>query len=143
MAETIKNQKCIYINCDGASRGNPGKASIGVCIKGEDKKTVLTKYGKYIGECTNNQAEYAAVIDALDSASEFTNKNICVFSDSELLVRQLNKQYRVKDKKLKQLFLKVKDQEKFFENVTYAHILREKNQIADKLANEALDELIK
>ena len=143
MADTIKNQECVYINCDGASRGNPGKASIGVCIKGEDKKTVLKKYGKYIGECTNNQAEYSAVIDALDSASEFTNKNVCVFSDSELLVRQLNKQYRIKDKKLKTLFLKVREQEKIFDVVTYAHISRDKNTVADKLANEALDELIK
>lgn len=143
MIKEIPNQECVYINCDGASRGNPGNAAIGICIRGEDKKTVLKKYSEFIGQTTNNRAEYRAVIKALDLASEFTNKSVFIFSDSELLVKQLNGQYRVKNQNLKELFLEVRKLEGLYKKVTYIHIKREDNRIADKLANDALDGVLK
>jgi len=143
MIREIPNQECVYINCDGASRGNPGNAAIGIYIRGEDKKTVLKKYGEFIGQTTNNRAEYRAVIKALDLASEFTNKCAFIFSDSELLVKQLNREYRVKNQNLKELFLEVRRLEGLYKKVTYIHIKREDNRIADKLANDALDEVLK
>ena len=84
------NLKSIYINCDGASRGNPGKAAIGIQIKGEDQKTVLKQHSEYIGIATNNVAEYLAVLKSLDIAKNFTNQNVFVYSDSELLVRPVS-----------------------------------------------------
>lgn len=140
---TIKNQSCVYINTDGASRDNPGNAAIGIVIKGEDKTTVLKEYGEFIGVHTNNQAEYMAVIKAMDFASEYTNKMIYIFSDSELLIKQLNREYRVKNSELKKLFFEVKKHEMIFEKVIYSHVKREHNKRADQLANKALDELIR
>ena len=86
--------KSIYINCDCASRGNPGKAAIGIQIKGEDKKTVLKQHSEYIGKTTNNIAEYVAVLKSLDLAKKFTSRNVFIYSDSELLVKQL---YHLRD----------------------------------------------
>lgn len=142
MSKEVPNQECVYIHCDGASRGNPGKAAIGICIKGEDRKTVLKKHREFIGETTNNRAEYQAVIMALDLATDFTNKSVFIFSDSELLVKQLNGQYRVKNKYLKKLFLEVKKLGGFYQEVTYTHVRREENKVADELANTALDEVL-
>ena len=101
------NMKNIYINCDGASRGNPGEAAIGIQIKGEDKKTILKKHSEYIGKTTNNVAEYLAVLKSLNLAKRFTNQNVFIYSDSELVVRQLNGEYQVKNKNLKSLFNQV------------------------------------
>lgn len=139
----VPPQSCVYVNCDGASRGNPGISAIGVCIKGEDCETILAKTSECIGNATNNIAEYKAVIKALDMASEFTNKKVIILTDSELLVKQLNKVYRVKHKNLKQLFLEVKRLENFYDEVIYNHVPREKNSLADSLANKELDKLSK
>jgi len=133
------NLKSIYINCDGASRGNPGKAAIGIQIKGEDQKTVLKQHSEYIGIATNNVAEYLAVLKSLDIAKNFTNQNVFVYSDSELLVRQLNGIYLVKNKNLKELFNRVQKLQNSFKKVVFTHVKREHNAIADQLANEALD----
>jgi len=132
--------KSIYINCDGASRGNPGNAAIGIQIKGEDKKTVLKQHSEYIGKTTNNVAEYLAVLKSLDLAKRFTDQNVLVYSDSELLVRQLNGEYKVKNKNLKELFNQVQKLQNSFQKVIFMHIRREYNSIADQLANEALDQ---
>jgi len=136
-------QESVYINCDGASRGNPGNAAIGVCIKGADKKTVLKEYGEFIGQATNNVAEYRAVIKALDLAREFTNKSVFIFSDSELRVKQLKGEYKVRNLGLKKLFSEVKKLEGLYQKVDYFHVGRERNEVADKLANDALDEVLK
>ena len=133
------NMKSIYINCDGASRGNPGRAAIGIQIKGEDKKTVLKQHSEYVGKTTNNVAEYLAVLKSLDIAKKFTNQNVFVYSDSELLVRQLNGMYKVKNKNLKELFDQVQKLQNSFQKVVFTHIRREYNVIADQLANSALD----
>ena len=131
--------KNIYINCDGASRGNPGSAAIGIQIKGEDKKTVLKQHSEYIGKTTNNVAEYLAVLKSLDFAKKFTNQNVFIYSDSELLVRQLNGEYKVKNQNLKDLFNQVQKLQNSFQKVIFTHIRREYNLRADQLANEALD----
>jgi ribonuclease HI len=133
------NMKSIYINCDGASRGNPGRTAIGIQIKGEDKKTVLKQHSEYVGKTTNNVAEYLAVLKSLDIAKKFTNQNVFVYSDSELLVRQLNGMYKVKNKNLKELFDQVQKLQNSFQKVVFTHIRREYNVIADQLANSALD----
>jgi len=133
------NMKNIYINCDGASRCNPGRAAIGIQIKGEDKKTVLKQHSEYIGRVTNNVAEYLAVLKSLDLAKRFTNQNVFVYSDSELVVRQLTGKYQVKNKNLKELFNQVQKLQNSFQKVVFTHVRREYNVIADQLANEALD----
>ncbi len=139
----VPPQACVFINCDGASRGNPGMSAIGVCIKGEDGQTILAKFSECIGTATNNIAEYKAVIKVLDLASEFTNKKVMILSDSELLVRQLNRIYRIRHKNLKPLFLELKKFEALYEEVCYNHIPREQNSVADSLANNALDGVLK
>lgn len=134
-------EKIVYVNCDGASRGNPGLASIGALIKGEDKKKVLLRLSKFIGKATNNYAEYFAIIESLRGAKRFTNKTVFIFSDSELLVKQLKGIYKVKSENLKPLYEKIKLLEKSFEEVRYFHVRRELNSEADALANKALDDL--
>jgi len=135
------NLKNIYINCDGASQGNPGKAAIGIQIKGEDKKTILKEHSEYIGTTTNNVAEYQAVLKSLNLARNFTNNNVFIYSDSELMVRQLNGKYQVKNKNLKELYNQVQKVKNYFKNVVFIHIRREFNETADRLANEALDKI--
>jgi ribonuclease HI len=127
----------IYMYTDGASRGNPGLAGAGFVIYSESGETIK-KGKKFLGKKTNNEAEYLALILALKSLSE--NKcTLNIFSDSELMVKQLNGEYKVKNEKLKPLFNEV---QKLLENINYkiSHIKRDKNKIADKLANEAIDE---
>lgn len=133
----------ILINTDGGSRGNPGKAAIGIVIRDENNK-VLEKYKEKIGITTNNVAEYKALIKGLELASKYTkegNKEIKVFMDSELIVRQLTGVYRVKQSHLISLFENVKKLESKFKKISYTHVFREdKYQTeADKLVNEALD----
>ena len=133
--------KKLIIYTDGASRGNPGPAGIGVVICDESGK-IVKKYKEFIGNATNNIAEYRALIKALDLASTFSVSEIDCFSDSELMIRQLNGEYRVKNEKLGKLFLLVREKEKRFEKVSYIHVPREEDFIkrADKLANIAIDE---
>jgi ribonuclease HI len=128
------------INIDGASRGNPGPSGIGVVIT---KNTfIITEYNEFIGEKTNNQAEYAALKKALQIASIFDNE-ITVLSDSKLVVSQRNNRYRVRNKQLKVVFREISNLEKQFRAVFYRHIPRAKNQYADFLANWAIDNALK
>lgn len=145
----------LTVNCDGGSRGNPGHAGIGVLIKKE--KDVLeqmtgeldnqVKISKYIGEATNNQAEYAAVLEALKYLKEnFAGKDIAAefLLDSQLVVEQLNGNYKLKNEGLKPLFWEIRDLiMKLGGKVTFTHIRREQNMIADKLVNEAIDNELK
>lgn len=126
---------------DGASRGNPGPASVGVLIMDEHEKVILQDY-QYIGITTNNEAEYRALILALDHAAKLHAKSVECFMDSELVQRQLNGRYKVKAAKMVLLHAEVKSRASQFDTVTFSHVRREhpNQKIADALANKALDE---
>ncbi len=129
----------IFTNSDGGSRGNPGPGAIGVIVRNEG--TILSKYSGFIGRnVTNNMAEYEALIMALRMAVKHTKKITCIL-DSELVVKQLLGQYRVKDKKLLQLFLKVQKLQEEFDEIIYKYVSREDQfqVMADELVNEELD----
>ena len=137
-----KKTKQLDIYTDGGSRGNPGPAGIGVVIMNSDG-LVVEKISEYIGETTNNQAEYNALILGLQEARFFKAKSVHCYLDSELIVKQLNGQYRVKNQNMKPLFALVQSLIKNFEKVKFKHIPREKNEEADKLVNVALDKELK
>ena len=132
----------MIIYTDGGARGNPGPAGIGVVIMNEQKK-IVAQVSKYIGEVTNNQAEYQALLAALEKAKQLGARELEVFLDSELLVKQLNRQYRVKDKDLALLFVKVYNAVLGFKKVIFKHIRRELNFEADELVNQAIDKAMK
>lgn len=134
----MPNKATIYT--DGGARGNPGPAGIGVVLKYEGKQ--LT-FKKYIGQATNNQAEYQAVILGLEKAKELGAQEIDVFLDSELVQQQLSQKYKVKNRDLGSLFVKVWNLAMSFKKVKYVHIYREDNKLADKLVNQAIDEALK
>lgn len=122
---------------DGACRGNPGPASYGYCLVEEDE--TIFEEGKTIGVTTNNVAEYKAVVVGLAKALELKCDPLELRSDSQLLIRQLLGQYKVKSPGLKPLFEEAKGLLKQFKSVQLKHIPREENERADELANEALD----
>jgi len=134
--------KKIIINTDGGAIGNPGPAGIGVVIKGEAREK---KYSEKIGNGTNNQAEYKALIFALKKTKllfgKKNAKNIEVdcYLDSELLVKQLNGEYKIKEKDLKPLFIEVWNLKTEFKNVKFIHVPREQNKEADDLVKKAID----
>lgn len=128
----------LIIYTDGGARGNPGPAGIGVAIYNE-KRELIGEYSEYLGETTNNQAEYRAVIAALKKAAELKAKEIDFYLDSELVVRQLNREYKIKNKDLASLFLMIYNSVLAFKKVTFTHIRREENKHADMLANRAMD----
>jgi len=126
-------------NIDGGSRGNPGPASYGVVIR-DGRGEIAAKLKKYIGRMTNNVAEYYGLIAALDYAESHGVRAIRIESDSELLVKQMRGQYKVKSEDLRPLFERAQKMSKAFESFRIEHIYREQNREADALANEALDE---
>jgi len=121
---------------DGGARGNPGPAGIGAVLKIGDK---IHQYKKYIGSATNNQAEYQALILGLEKAKERQATEVDCRLDSELVVKQLKREYKVKDKDLASLFVKVWNLSLGFKKITFKHIFREDNKEADGLVNEAID----
>lgn len=128
----------IKVFCDGGARGNPGPAAIGVVGYDNDKK--IFEISKAIGETTNNVAEYRAVIAALETLEGLNiRENILFNLDSELVVKQVNGDYRVKDVKLKQLHASVSCLLSKFSDVKFEHTKRSNNFYADKLVNNALD----
>lgn len=130
----------LVINTDGGSRGNPGPAGVGAVIKVTDKNQ---KISKFIGVATNNQAEYRAVIEALNWVKENIKESdleIDCFLDSQLIVEQLNQRYKLKNEGLKPLFWEVRDLiMQLGGKVTFKYIPRDQNKEADRLVNEALD----
>ena len=132
------NNEKIIIYTDGGSRGNPGPAGIGVVLYNE-KKERIAEISKYLGVTTNNQAEYTALIEGLKKAKDLGAKEVSVFMDSELVVKQLKHEYKVKNKDLAPLFLQVYNLSLNFSNISFTHVYREHNSEADKLANEAMD----
>lgn len=130
--------KKIIIYTDGGARNNPGPAGIGVVIY-DEKGKILEKHKEYIGEATNNFAEYTALITALKRAKKFEPEEIECRLDSELVVKQVRGEYKTKDAKLRVLVEEVR-QLTFFRPIAFKHIPRAQNSLADKLVNEAIDE---
>ena len=126
-------------NVDGGSRGNPGPASYGVVIR-DPRGEVVARLKKYIGRTTNNVAEYYGLIAALDYAQSNSIKALRVESDSELLVKQMQGQYKVKSADLKPLYERAKKMSQALPAFRIDHVYREQNREADLLANEAMDE---
>jgi len=124
----------IYI--DGASKGNPGQSAIGVAIYKDGK--LIKSLSNYIGSATNNAAEYTALIYALEEALLLKAKSLVINTDSQLLARQLNKIYKVRHEQIKNFYERALRLCGGFEKITVNHIPREKNKLADKLANEAI-----
>ncbi len=152
----------IHIYIDGASRGNPGEAGIGIVIKTDKGETIFSAAG-YAGKMTNNQAEYNALIAALTKLKKTpslisrnasgSSTEIVIHSDSELVVKQLNGQYKVKENELKKLNNRVQDlirlisanqteKDKPGVNISFKHVRREQNREADRLANAGIDSKI-
>ncbi len=130
--------KKIIIHSDGGARGNPGPAGIGAILHNQEGE-VLAKISRYIGETTNNQAEYQALISGLEKAKELKTEEVECYLDSELVVKQLNREYKVKNAELAQQFLKVHNLSLSFKTMKFIHVRREYNKEADNLANEAMD----
>jgi ribonuclease HI len=128
----------LKIFTDGGARGNPGPAGIGVAVYSADGK-LLKKHSQYLGERTNNEAEYEAVIAALSLAAAIGASELSFYLDSELVVRQLTGIYRVRNSRMQELLLRVRNLETKFKKIKYQNIPREKNRLADKLVNEAID----
>jgi len=126
-------------NIDGGSRGNPGPASYGVVIR-DPRGELVTRLKKYIGRMTNNAAEYYGLIAAMDYAQSHGIRAIRIESDSELLVKQMRGQYKVKSEDLRPLFERAKKMSQGFDSFRIDHVYREQNREADALAGEALDE---
>jgi len=134
----MEREKLVFY-IDGASKGNPGAAGVGVVMCDRDHN-LIQKYKKYIGEATNNVAEYMALIIALQEAVKARVREVDIYSDSELLVRQVQGTYRVKDNKLKQVYALFENLRDYFYQFSIKHLAREKNQEADRLANQAVRE---
>ncbi len=129
----------LRIHVDGASRGNPGEAGFGIHVASADGRTVAELYG-YLGRATNNVAEYQALLHALRWALGRGSGSVEIFSDSELLVRQIEGRYRVKNPSLQPLFREASELKARFQRIAVRHIRREENREADALANRAVDE---
>lgn len=129
------------VNTDGGSRGNPGPAAIGLVIRDQDGK-IIEEFGKTIGNQTNNYAEYFALITALEKLKSFGATQVECILDSELVVKQLKGEYKVKELTLQQMHQQVLVLSNNFDQVVFRHVRREQNKEADKLVNRALDGFI-
>jgi len=138
----IKNKnmdtKKIVIYSDGGARGNPGPAGIGAVLY-DSEKNIIAEISEYLGEATNNQAEYQAIISALEKAQELKAEELECYLDSELVVKQLSGEYKVKNAGLAPLFIKIYNLKHNFKKVSFNHVRREFNKEADALANQAMD----
>lgn len=129
----------LIIYTDGGSRGNPGPAGIGIVFKNEAGETINEFY-RYLGVATNNQAEYTAILEAMEKAQKTEAQELNFYMDSELAVKQLTGKYQVKNPGLIPLYLKILNLKKHFKKVNFTHVRREYNKEADALANKAMDE---
>jgi len=128
----------ITLEFDGGSRGNPGPAGIGVVLRAGDG-TPLVTLGRFIGRATNNVAEYKALVAALSEAKKLGAKSVTIRGDSELIIKQMLGEYRVKHPDLKPLYEEARHLLHQFDHAKIEHNLRHKNELADKLANLAMD----
>ncbi len=139
--------KKIIIYSDGGSRGNPGHSALGVVIEESERGKVKSewKYGEYLGIGTNNEAEYQGVIFGLKKAKQLIGKDntkkteIEVRADSELIVKQLNGEYKIKEKRMQEFFIEIWNLKTEFKKVYFVHIPREQNSEADAMVNKELD----
>ena len=122
---------------DGGARGNPGPAGIGGVLYDGEKE--IANFSVYLGKKTNNQAEYQALLNGLELALENKVENLDCYLDSELVVKQLKKEYKVKNKDLASLFVQAWNLTLKFKKITFNHVTRDKNTVADGLANQAMD----
>lgn len=127
----------VKVNCDGGSRGNPGPSALGVVITTKDGQ-IIEEFGEYLGEQTNNYAEYSAVIKALEKLRDLNIYDADFYLDSELIVKQLNGIYKVKHENIKPLNSAVNELLSGM-NVTFTHVYRKDNKKADALVNQVLD----
>ena len=130
----------LILYVDGASRGNPGPSAVGVVLY-DGGKRVVRSFGKYIGETTNNVAEYTALLYGIQEALQQQAKTLKVHTDSELLARQMQGRYKVKEPQLKVLNEQIHYLIPGFRSFSIQHIPREKNREADRLANQAINEM--
>lgn len=134
----------IVVFTDGGARNNPGPAALGVYIETLDKE-----YGEYLGEKTNNEAEYAAILFGLKKVKALLGKDkakqvhVDMYMDSELAVKQLNHIYKIKEERIQKFFIEIWNEMLDFGKVTFTHVFREKNKRADACVNRALDEVEK
>lgn len=141
MSSSKQSDRSLAIYTDGAARGNPGEAGAGVVIKSGEE--TIEEICRYLGETTNNVAEYNAAIIGLSRAAELCSPRVRLFADSELMVRQLNGEYRVKNNGLIPLYNRAKELIAKIGVVEVIYIPRGRNKEADKLANKAIDERVK
>jgi ribonuclease HI len=132
----------VIVNVDGGARGNPGPAAVGAVVT-DERGEVLVERGEYIGEATNNVAEYRAVQLGLRLARELGADEVEVVNDSELVARQIGGQYKVKNAGLKPLFIETMAALREFDRWSVRNVPREENARADELVNEALDEALR
>jgi ribonuclease HI len=123
---------------DGGARGNPGPAAAGIVVKDENK-TILAAYGEYLGHQTNNYAEYSALLSALKRAKELGADEVDCVLDSELVVKQMQGVYKVKEPTLQKLCVQAYNLAQQFKRVTYRHVMRADNKEADAEVNKILD----
>jgi len=128
----------LVIHTDGGSRGNPGPSGIGVVFSDARGKKVK-EISEYIGKATNNQAEYTALVRALEEAKKLKTDEVSIIMDSELIVKQLKQEYKVRDKDLAALFVKAWNLLQGFTSYSVKHVKRDKNKRADELVNQAID----
>ncbi len=129
----------LIVSCDGAARGNPGPAGIGVVVTNQDGD-VLATIAEGLGETTNNVAEYTAAREGLRKAGDLGARRVHLRSDSQLLIEQLSGRYKVKAAHLRPLFAAVRAELARFDEVRLEHVPREENRAADRLANEGVDD---
>jgi ribonuclease HI len=129
----------IVANTDGGARGNPGPAAYGVVIR-NSKGEILAELSEYLGLQTNNYAEYSGLLAALEYAVREQYPSLKIFSDSELLVRQMQGRYKVSNPALQQLFTRAQSLVRKLQSFNIEHVLRERNKEADRLVNKTLDE---
>lgn len=124
---------------DGGARGNPGPAATGVVVKNEAGE-IISEYGEYLGDQTNNFAEYSALISGLKKAKELGGTEVECFLDSELVTKQMQGKYKVKEPTLQKLFIQAYNASQQFKKVVYKHIFRADNKQADAWVNKILDQ---
>jgi len=125
------------LRTDGGARGNPGPAGVGFIVEVDGR--VVCSGGRYLGEATNNVAEYEALIWGLENVQALGHSEVHVYADSELLVKQINGDYRVKNEGLKPLFLRATALLREFRSFRVSHVRRAENSAADQMANQAMD----
>ena len=129
----------LVIHTDGAARGNPGPAGAGAVLRRASGELV-EEASRYLGHATNNVAEYGALILALERAREHGARDVEIRADSELLVRQMSGEYKIRNEALRELVTRAREISRSFARVAYVHVRREQNRDADRLANRAIDE---